>query len=121
MLLATDPKQAEAAWKFLKYATSGQGAAYVAQTTGYMPPNKKANEVILKDFYAQAPNKFVAVRQLPLLRDWYAFPGKNGLKITKVIFDAMQSIVTRDRIDEPEKVLEEMSQKVQKLLPKSSS
>ncbi len=50
MILARDPERAAAAWKFLKFATSGQGAAYVAETTGYMPPNKKANEVVLKDF-----------------------------------------------------------------------
>ncbi|WP_425405235.1 ABC transporter substrate-binding protein [Hwanghaeella sp.] len=120
LVLAKDPEQAEAAWKFLKFATSGQGAAYVAQTTGYMPPNKAANEVILKDFYAQHPNKFTAVRQLPLLRDWYAFPGENGLKITKVIEDAMQSIVSRERVDEPEAVLSDMVEDTQKLLPKAS-
>ncbi len=121
MLLAKDPERAAAAWKFLKFATSGRGAAIVAETTGYMPPNKKANEVYLKDFYAQNPNKFTAVAQLPLLREWYAFPGKNGLKITKVIEDAMQSIVTGERVDEPDQVLEEMTEKVQKLLPKTSS
>ena len=120
MILAKEPKQAEAAWKFLKYATSGQGAAYVAQTTGYMPPNKAANEIVLKDFYAKHPNKFTAVRQLPLLRDWYAFPGENGLKITKVIEDGMQSIVSRERADEPEAVLRDISEDTQKLLPKAS-
>ena len=118
MLLATDPERAAAAWKFLKFATSGRGAAIVAETTGYMPPNKKANEVYLKDFYAKNPNKFTAVAQLPLLREWYAFPGKNGLKITKVIEDSMQSIVTGDRVEEPDQVLEDMAKKVQKLLPK---
>jgi multiple sugar transport system substrate-binding protein len=121
MLLAKDPKQAEAAWKFLKFATSGRGAAYVAETTGYMPPNKKANEVYLKDFYAANPNKYTAVRQLPLLRDWYAFPGKNGLKISKIIADGMQSIVSRERIDESDKVLAEIVEDVQKLLPKQKS
>ncbi len=118
MLLTKDPAKQNAAWTFLKFATSGRGAAVVAQTTGYMPPNKKANEVYLKDFYAEHPNNFTAVKQLPLLRTWYAFPGKNGLKITKVIFDDMQSIVSGSRIDEPEKVLEEMARDVQKLLPK---
>jgi multiple sugar transport system substrate-binding protein len=118
LILSKDKKKAEAAWKFLKFATSGRGAAYVAETTGYMPPNKKANEVYLKDFYAENPNKYTAVKQLPLLRDWYAFPGKNGLKITKVIYDDMQSIVTRERIDEPEAVLADMVKDVQKLLPK---
>lgn len=121
LVLATDPVQADAAWKFLKFATSGQGAAQVALTTGYMPPNKAANEIILKDFYDKNPNNFTAVKQLPLLRDWYAFPGENGLKITKVIEDAMQSIASRERIDEPEKVLQEMSEKVQALLPKNPS
>lgn len=118
MLPAKDPARQNAAWKFLKFATSGRGAAVVAETTGYMPPNKKANEVYLKDFYAENPNNFVAVRQLPLLRTWYAFPGKNGLKITKVIFDDMQSIVSGARIDEADKVLADMVKDVQKLLPK---
>lgn len=121
LVLAKDPETAEAAWKFLKFATSGQGAAYVAQTTGYMPPNKAANEVILKDFYARNPNKFTAVKQLPLLRDWYAFPGENGLKITKVIEDGMQSIASRERVDEPDAVLKDIVEDTQKLLPKSGS
>ena len=39
-----DPKVLDAAWKWLKFITSGEGAADVARTTGYMPPNKAANE-----------------------------------------------------------------------------
>ena len=77
MLVSTsdDPKQVEAAWTFLKFCTSGLGAAAVAETTGYMPPNKAANE-LLADFYA---NKHTAARQAGLLRDWIAYPGDNGL------------------------------------------
>ena len=41
-----------------------------------MPPNKAANEEILADFYKDNPNKETAVRQLPLLRDWQAYPGR---------------------------------------------
>ena len=52
-----DPKVQEAAWAWLKFITSGEGAAEVAKTTGYMPPNKAANEVILADFYDQNPNR----------------------------------------------------------------
>ena len=121
MMLATEPVKQEAAWDFIKFATSGRGAAVVAETTGYMPPNKKANEVFLKDFYDKHPNNLAAVKQLPLLRTWYAFPGKNGLKITKVIFDSMQSVVSRDRLGEPDQVLEDMVGDVQKLLPKPAS
>lgn len=118
LMLTKDPKKQEAAWKFIKFTTSGRGAAVVALTTGYMPPNKKANEVYLKDFYSKNPNHTAAVNQLPLLRNWYAFPGRNGLKITEVIYNAMQSIVTGERADKPLVVLEQMSKETQKLLPR---
>ena len=121
VMLATDPEQQAAAWEFIKFTTSGRGAAIVAETTGYMPPNRKANELYLKDFYDAHPNHMAAVKQLPLLTNWYAFPGKNGLKITDVIYDDMQSIVTGQRADEPLKVLEDMVRDVQKLLPDKTS
>ena len=94
-----DPARLEASWKFLKYITSGLGAAAVAETTGYMPPNKAANEIILKDFYARNPNKQTAVRQLPLLREWIAYPGDKGLAVTQVFYDAMEGILLGDLTD----------------------
>ena len=80
MLVSTsdDPARVDAAWTFLKFITSGIGAALVAETTGYVPPNKAAND-LLGDFYSQNPNKLTAVEQLPLLADWFAYPGENGL------------------------------------------
>lgn len=111
-----DPKVQEAAWTWLKYITSGEGAAEVAKTTGYMPPNKAANEVILADFYDQNPNKQTAVDQLPLLRDWLAYPGDNGLAITQVIYDSIERIVTGDATDMKE-LQQEMVEEVADLLP----
>lgn len=72
MLVSTseDAAELEAAWAWLKFITSGEGAADVARTTGYLPPNQAANEIILADFYAENPAKATAVRQLPLLREW---------------------------------------------------
>ncbi|MGY8900998.1 MAG: ABC transporter substrate-binding protein, partial [Flavobacteriales bacterium] len=80
MMVSTseDPAEVEAAWKFVKFATSGVGASLVAETTGYIPPNKAAND-LLTDFYANNPNKYTAVEQSGLLRDWIAYPGDNGL------------------------------------------
>ena len=118
MLVSTsdDPKQVEAAWKFLKFCTSGVGAAAaVAETTGYMPPNKAANE-LLSDFYANNPNKHTAVRQAGLLRDWIAYPGDNGLAITQVIYDQIESIVTGDS-DDMAALQEEMVEEVSSMLP----
>ena len=118
MLTSTsdDPKVREAAWTWLKYITSGDGAAEVAKTTGYMPPNKAANEIILADFYDQNPNKQTAVDQLPLLRDWLAYPGDNGLAITQVIYDGIERIVTGDATDMKE-LQEELVEEVADLMP----
>ncbi|WP_346894157.1 ABC transporter substrate-binding protein [uncultured Roseibium sp.] len=118
MLVSTskDPKVLDAAWKWLKFITSGQGAAEVARTTGYMPPNKAANEVILADFYKENPNKETAVRQLPLLREWQAYPGDNGLAITQVIYDGMEGIVTGE-YDDMEELQEQLAEETQDLLP----
>lgn len=118
MLTSTseDPAVREAAWTWLKYITSGEGAAEVAKTTGYMPPNKAANEIILADFYDQNPNKQTAVDQLPLLRDWLAYPGDNGLAITQVIYDGIERIVTGDATDMKE-LQQELAEEIADLLP----
>jgi multiple sugar transport system substrate-binding protein len=120
MLTSTsdDPEVQKAAWAWLKFITSGSGAAEVAKTTGYMPPNKAANEVILADFYERNPNKQTAVDQLPILRDWQAYPGTNGLAITQVIYDGIERIVTGDATD-MEALQEELVDEISDLLPNS--
>ena len=117
MMVSTsdDPAEVDAAWKFVKFATSGIGAALVAETTGYIPPNKAAND-LLTDFYAQNPNKYTAVEQSGLLRDWIAYPGDNGLAITQVLYDGMESIVTGDS-DDMAALQEELVEEVNDLLP----
>lgn len=111
-----DPKVLDASWKWLKFITSGEGAADVARTTGYMPPNKAANEIILSKFYQDNPNKETAVRQLPLLREWQAYPGDNGLAATQVIYDALEGIVTGE-YDDMEALQKQLAEEVQELLP----
>jgi multiple sugar transport system substrate-binding protein len=118
VIVAQDPKKRQAAWEVLKFWTGPIGASIVARTTGYMPPNKVANEIYLKDFYVQHPNNFTAVKQLPLLTRWYAFPGENGLKITDVLKDHLQTMVSGKRTAEPLAVLSDMAADVQKLLPR---
>jgi multiple sugar transport system substrate-binding protein len=114
-----DPERRQAAWTFLKYITSGVGAAAVAETTGYIPPNKAANEIILADFYQRNPNKEAAVKQLPLLSESFAYPGENGLAITQVIFDSIERIVVGDA-DDMAKLQQEMVEEVRELVPAGS-
>jgi multiple sugar transport system substrate-binding protein len=52
------------------------------------------------------------------MASWYAFPGNNGLKITDVIKDHLQTIMDAKRAAEPENVLASMTSDVQALLPK---
>jgi len=116
MLVSTGSNaEIDAAWKFVKFCTSGEGAAVVARTTGYMPPNKAANEM-LGDFYKDNPNKHTAVRQAGLLREWIAYPGDNSLAITQVLYDGLESIVTGDS-DDMEALQQELSEEVASMLP----
>ncbi|QDL99856.1 ABC transporter substrate-binding protein [Rhodopseudomonas palustris] len=119
LITAKDKAKRDAAWQVVKFWTGPKGAAIMAETTGYMPPNKVANDVYLKDFYANNPNNYTAVSQLALLTKWYAFPGDNGLKITDVIKDHLNSIVSGARAKEPDAVLADMTRDVQNLLPKT--
>lgn len=119
LITAKDKAKRDAAWEVVKFWTGPKGAAIMAETTGYMPPNKVANDVYLKDFYEKNPNNYTAVSQLGLLTKWYAFPGDNGLKITDVIKDHLNSIVSGARAKEPEAVLADMTKDVQKMLPKT--
>ncbi|AVT74185.1 sugar ABC transporter substrate-binding protein [Rhodopseudomonas palustris] len=119
LITAKDKAKRDAAWEVVKFWTGPKGAAIMAETTGYMPPNKVANDVYLKDFYANNPNNYTAVSQLALLTKWYAFPGDNGLKITDVIKDHLNSVVSGARAKEPDAVLADMTRDVQNLLPKT--
>ncbi|WP_225122642.1 extracellular solute-binding protein [Bradyrhizobium sp. BRP22] len=120
MILSKDKAKRDAAWEVVKFWAGPKGAAIMAETTGYMPANKVANEVYLKDFYTRNPNNYTAVSQMALLTKWYAFPGDNGLKITDVIKDHMNSIISGARSKEADAVLADMTADVQKLLPKTT-
>jgi hypothetical protein len=49
----------------------------------------------LKPYYDKNPNHLVAIRQLPKSTGWCAFPGDNGIKITDVIKNHLQSIMAQ--------------------------
>lgn len=117
VMLTEDAEKQQAAWEFIKFATGSVGAAIVAEETGYLPPNMHANTHELQEFYAMHPNRSVMIDQLPMMLPWYSFPGSNGLRITDVIKNHLESIVTGSRVHEPDEVLDEMAQEVQRLMP----
>lgn len=118
MMFAKDPAKQKAAWEYIKFATGPLGATAMVKATGYFPANTiPANDPnLLKPFYSQHPNYLTAIKQLPVLTGWYAFPGENGLKITDVIKDHLQTVVSKEI--EPEAALADMDKSVQALLPR---
>lgn len=118
MILAKDPAKQRAAWEYLKFASGPFGSTVMVKATGYMPPNTNAaaDPKYLKSFYDENPNHRPAVEQLPLITDWFAYPGENGLKITDVIRNHLETVVSGQ--GEPDAVLEKMVAEVQGLLPR---
>lgn len=118
MLLAKDPAKQKAAWEFMKFATGPQGATIIVKATGYVPATDvpAKDPKMLGEFYANSPNHRVSLAQLPLITAWYAFPGENGVKITDVIKDHLETVVTKT--SKPEDVLKKMTADAQALLPR---
>jgi multiple sugar transport system substrate-binding protein len=120
MLFTKDPVRQKAAWEYVKFATGPVGATMMVQATGYFPSALAAADdpKLLKPYYDKNPNHLVAIRQLPKSTGWYAFPGDNGIKITDVIKDHLQSVVAQKA--KPDAVLPQMTKEVQALLPSQS-
>jgi multiple sugar transport system substrate-binding protein len=120
MLFAKDPAKQKAAWEYIKFATGPVGATMMVQATGYFPSALAAADdpKLLKPYYDKNPNHLVAIKQLPKSTGWYAFPGDNGIKITDVIKDHLQSVVSQKA--KPDAVLPQMAKDVQALLPSQS-
>ena len=118
MIFAKDPAKQRAAWEFMKFATGPVGATIIVKSTGYVPATDlpAKDPTMLGDFYRDSPNHRVALEQLPLVTAWYAFPGENGVKITDVIRDHLQTVVTKEA--KPDDVLKKMTTDTQALLPR---
>ncbi|MHC8943759.1 ABC transporter substrate-binding protein [Advenella incenata] len=116
MMFTKDPERQKAAWEYIKFATGPEGATIMTKGTGYFPANTLPidDPAKLKGYYDANPNQYTAVKQMPWLTGWYAFPGENGLKITDVINDRLQTVF--DKSAQPQPALEAMTQDVQNLL-----
>ncbi|MGF7163469.1 multiple sugar transport system substrate-binding protein [Rhodoligotrophos appendicifer] len=111
-----DPKVKEAAWKFLKYASGPEGTTAIIKTVGYTPVNTLAldDPALLKGYFDDKPRHMTAIEQLPQLREWYQFPGQNGVKINEVMSEYLQAVV--DKSMSPQAALDEMVSQVNELL-----
>ena len=119
MMFTKDPAKQKAAWEYIKFATGPVGATIMVKGTGYFPANRAAGqgpEDAGRLLRARTPTIASPSASCPSMTAWYAFPGENGLKITDVIKDHLQSVVNGS--GKPDEVLKKMTADTQALLPK---
>lgn len=90
-ILTQDPVKQKAAWEWLKFETGPEGQRIVVQNSGYMPTNLKALEpTYLGDFYQKNPDWMTSVKQVPIAKPWFAYPGSSNAKV----WDAQKAVLT---------------------------
>lgn len=118
MITTRDPRKLEAAWKFVKFATSAEGTTLMVKNTGYVPCNQLAidDPSYLADFYKANPLFQAATKQVHLMVPWYAFPGQNSVRVTQVMVDNLARVAEQKAT--PEAVLADMATEVRRLIPR---
>lgn len=117
-ITAKDPDKIAAAWKFLKFASGPEAQMMIVKATGFTPVNTIAvkDPAYLGGYYKANPNALPAIEELPRIKIQNLYPGENGPRITTIIRDHLQSVVTLKQT--PAEVLPKMVADVEKLLPK---
>jgi sn-glycerol 3-phosphate transport system substrate-binding protein len=83
----------EAAWKFIKFATTPERTAQWNVDTGYVATRKSALETqTMKDYYAKVPQARVAFDQIPLAKP--ELTTYDAARIWRILNDHIQSAVT---------------------------
>ena len=98
-------RQKEAAWEFIKFATSPEEAAIWSVATGYVPITHSAAESdVIQDLWAQHPQYEVAFEQLEYARDtwgspyWWEFNSMVNKVVSRLIQD--RSITPQEAADQ---------------------
>ena len=80
----------QAAWKFIKFATSTDRAAQWSLDTGYVATRQSCFDTdLIKDYYAEVPQASVAYEQLPYARP--ELTTYNAAEIWRVLNDNIQA------------------------------
>jgi multiple sugar transport system substrate-binding protein len=94
-MLATDPAQQEAVWRYMTFVTGAEGAKLIVENTGFAPTNAKVvnDASYLADFYAKNPDHKPGHEQIAAFAGpWYAYPGAEGVAVTDLIAAALTEV-----------------------------
>ncbi|MBM7707095.1 multiple sugar transport system substrate-binding protein [Chryseomicrobium aureum] len=101
-ILETTEEEQDAAWDFMKFTTSPESTAIVAEEMGYMAVRKSAVEDsnLLGSYYKETPAAYVPYTQIEDMVPWHNFPGKGGSQIYKIVQDNVESALNDQKTAE---------------------
>ncbi|MBN9027310.1 MULTISPECIES: ABC transporter substrate-binding protein [Kaistia] len=116
MILAKDKAKQDAAWEYIKFATSAEGQTIAVLGSGYMPTNKAAlAPEYLGKFYEENPNWYTSIKQISRAAPWGGYPGTNGVKIWRTQRDIIGQVMSGDV--SPEDGIVKITEATNALLP----
>jgi multiple sugar transport system substrate-binding protein len=102
VILADDPVKQKAAWEFIKFVTGPEGQKIAVLGSGYMPTNLRATEAAyLGDFYQKNPDWTTSLKQWPVAKSWFGYPGNQGIKIWRAQATILNAIARGETAPEP--------------------
>jgi multiple sugar transport system substrate-binding protein len=117
MILTKDKAKQDAAWEYIKFATSAEGQTITVLGSGYMPTNKAAlAPEYLGKFYDENPNWYTSIKQISRAAPWGGYPGTNGVKIWRMQRDLIGRVMSGEV--SPEDGIVKITEETNALLPK---
>lgn len=117
MILTKDKAKQDAAWEYIKFATSAEGQTITVLGSGYMPTNKAAlAPEYLGKFYEENPNWYTSIKQISRAAPWGGYPGTNGVKIWRMQRDIIGQVMSGNVT--PEDGIARIAEETNALLPK---
>lgn len=116
VITTTDAAKAAAAWTFAKWVSGPEGQTVAVKFSGYMPTSLRSEEEkYLGAFYKENPNYTTTLKQIPVARKWYGYPGTNSNRIIKAQKEIINTVMRGDvSVDDG---LKQMVDATQALLP----
>lgn len=103
----------EAAWEFIKFATSAERAAQWSIDTGYIATRESAYETeVMKEYLESFPQAEVAKNQLEYAGS--EMSTHNNGEVTEILKSAFQSVLTGEQ--QPKEAMEKAQQEADKVL-----
>ncbi|WP_337104148.1 ABC transporter substrate-binding protein [Paenibacillus sp. YIM B09110] len=97
-ILTDDKAKQQAAWEFLKFATSERGYTIITSEIGYLPlrPAIVEDPNYLKGWVEANPLVKPNLEQLDSLKPWVSYPGANWKQIETILNDSVSKAIVSD-------------------------